>query len=140
MADILCVRVTIFHGCKHEHYTDVSMPVEALEFIHDNIDLTPTLLFSKITENWPDVERNQVYSAWSRKAEGLWKNDDDPVASVTALLKKWEGDADVFNLTLDEGVIGIAWGIKQVAKRLKGMIVEIAIDATCKYFHKCQYQ
>ncbi|PVF90972.1 hypothetical protein CPB86DRAFT_676043, partial [Serendipita vermifera] len=106
------------------------MPVEAIEFIHDNIDLTPTLLFSKITEHWQDVDRNQVYSAWSRRAEGLWRNDDDPVASVTALLKTWDGDVDLFDLMLDEGIVAIAWGIKRIAKSLKGKVVEIAMDTT----------
>jgi hypothetical protein len=128
------VRVTLVHNCRHEHYVDVSMPGDARQFIIDNIDLTPGDLYSRVASNWPTIERYQVYHTWSRNAEGLWKRDDDPIISAKSLLQGWKDDVDLFDLALENDVIGMAWGIKNVAQRVQGMIVEIALDATCESF------
>jgi hypothetical protein len=70
--------------------------------------------------------------AWATMSETLWKRSADQLLSVRALLSDLKGDVDILNLPEMESVEQIAWVMKKVIFPLKGKIVEIGIDATCK--------
>ena len=76
-------------------------------------------------------------------SEVLWKRDHSQLLSAEILLKEFGDDVDVFDVKTADGVQQLCWGMKKIASRLKGKIVEIGIDATCGYFehlkgcHQC---
>jgi hypothetical protein len=52
---------------------------------------------------------------------------------VDHLQSEWEDGVDVFDLSLREGVTALGWGVKRVSDRSSGLVVEIALDATCEF-------
>ena len=64
-------------------------------------------------------------------SETLWKRDQYQLPSAEILLKEYSDDIDVFDIPVADGVEQLCWGMKRVASWLKGMVVEIGIDATC---------
>jgi uncharacterized protein YunC (DUF1805 family) len=54
--------------------------------------------------------------------------------SAKMLLEEMEDQADIFAIDCEPGVNVLAWGVKTIAQALSGKIVEVAIDATCKFF------
>ena len=65
-------------------------------------------------------------------SETLWKRDQYQLTSAEILLNEYSADVDVFEIPVAEGVEQLCWGIKKVASRLMGRVVEVAIDATCE--------
>jgi hypothetical protein len=86
----------------------------------------------KVQSLFPAVSANQIHSAWSLMSEILWKRDLMQLPSATILLKEYGDDVDVFDFPVAEGVEQLAWGMKRISERLRGKVVEIGIDATCK--------
>lgn len=127
------VRVKLTHECQHVPYTSVALPEEASEYILANLNFTPTVLYEGLAKTWPALTQGQVYATWMRKLEGLWKKDNDPTASVHSLFHAWSNDIDIFELSLPKGVTAIAWGVKSIATQISNRVVEVAMDATCKY-------
>lgn len=107
------------------------MPEEAATLIRDNLHQSPTALYETLAKQWKNLTQAQVYAAWSRKSEALWKQNDDPIVSLKRLPGGWPVDVDIFDLAVPNGVTAIAWGVKQVANQIKNIVVEIALDATC---------
>ena len=52
--------------------------------------------------------------------------------SVKMLLEEFDDDVDVFEIDVAEGVQQLSWEMKKILVRLKGNVVEIGMDATCK--------
>jgi hypothetical protein len=65
-------------------------------------------------------------------SEVLWRRDKDQLKSAGLLLDELRDDVDVFQIETAEGVEQICWGMKKIAGWVKGKVVEVAIDATCK--------
>ena len=112
------------------------MPVEALEMIrHDVEDATPNMLVSKVWRHFKNVSRQQVYNAWAKLSEGLWKHDSDQITSARLLLKEYLDDIDLFEDVIPEpGVQQLCFALKRVLLGLKDKVVEIGMDATCNFF------
>lgn len=66
-------------------------------------------------------------------SETLWKRDKEQLPSVKTLLGELQDDVTVLDVPEMEGVEQIAWVMKKVLLPLEGMIVEIGIDATCRW-------
>jgi hypothetical protein len=66
-------------------------------------------------------------------SEILWKRDHLQLPSAETLLKEFVKDVDVFDVEVPEHVEQLCWGMKKIAAKLKGKVVEIGIDATCAY-------
>ena len=81
---------------------------------------------------YPLVTRKQVHKVWADMSEVLWKRDHLQLPSAKKLLQEFSDDVDVFEVNVTEGVEILCWGIKKTLARLKGKVVEIRIDATCK--------
>ena len=81
---------------------------------------------------YPLVTRKQVHKVWADMSEVLWKQDHLQLPSAKKLLQEFSDDVDVFEVNVTEGVEILCWGIKKTLARLKGKVVEIRIDATCK--------
>ena len=81
---------------------------------------------------YPLVTRKQVHKVWADMSEVLWKQDHLQLPSAKKLLQEFSDDVDVFKVNVTEGVEILCWGIKKTLARLKGKVVEIRIDATCK--------
>ena len=131
------VAIRLKHSVQHVSYYDVSMPSAAADIIRANIDWsTPSELIKRVQAQFPSVTANQVGEAWRSFTEVLWKRDDVQLVSATKLLAEFTEDVDVFDLRgIPEGVEILAWGMRKIASRLAGKIVEIAMDATCKRYH-----
>jgi hypothetical protein len=78
----------------------------------------------------------QVYRAWTSLSEILWWRDENAVKSALKLLDEYEQDGRAvrLNLTLPEGVTAIAWALPAIADRVKELVKEVALDATCELF------
>ena len=70
--------------------------------------------------------------AWTTMSKMLWKQCNEQVASVKALLSELQDDALILDLPGMEGVEQVAWVMKRVMSPLQGKIVKIEIDATCE--------
>ena len=52
----MLITVQLEHHRQHVNYVDVSMPPEALQMIHNNLEwLTPTAMVTKIQATFPNV-------------------------------------------------------------------------------------
>lgn len=128
------VRVMMSHACKHVKYYSVSTPEEALKYIESRLNDVPSQIYSTVARKWPQVTQAQVYSAWVRLSERMWKRDDSPIISSWKFLNQSPDDVDLWDVASPEGVITLCWGVKRVAEYIKDIVVEIGMDATCKNF------
>ena len=109
------------------------MPADAAETIRASLEWsTPGSLVSQIQNQYPAITANQVHATWTSMSELSWKQDKDQLPSAKLLLKELHHDVDIFDIKVPEGVWQLCWGMKKIAGRLKGKIVEIGIDATCQ--------
>ena len=109
------------------------MPTEALEIIQTNLEWsTPVSMVSRVQELFLNVTAKQIHAAWTQMSEVLWRRDKEQLKSAQLLLDELGNEVDVFEIEAVEGVEQICWGMKKIARGLKGKIVEIAIDATCQ--------
>ena len=128
-------KITIWleHHKKHPSYYDVSLPPGAAALIRENLEwFSPHEVAKKVLVTYPMLTANQVHAAWSTMSEALWKRDRDPLPSVKVLLGELQSDVALLDLPQMEGVEQVAWVMKRVVEPLRGKIVEIGIDATCK--------
>ena len=109
------------------------MPMEALEIIRTNLEWsTPVSMVSRVQGLFLNVTEKQIHAAWTQMSEVLWQWDKQQLKSAWLLLDELGNEVDVFEIKAVEGVEQICWGMKKIAGRLKGKIVEVAIDATCQ--------
>ena len=110
------------------------MPSGALDIISEHLEWhTLASLVTQIQKSYPTVTAKQIHTAWAQMSKTLWKRDQYQLPSVELLLKEYSSDVDIFDIPVFEGVEQLCWGMKNVASRLTGMVVEIGIDATCMY-------
>jgi hypothetical protein len=133
--DTELVSVRIHHHAKHLPYYDVAMPPGASEMIREHIEwLTPVAMVTKIQESFPSVTAQQIHNAWANMSEIYWRRDDNQMKSALALLDEYPDDIDKFEpMNVPDGVEIACWGMKKIAASLEGKVVEIGLDATCKY-------
>lgn len=130
------ITVNLRHHDDHVPYFDVEMPSGASDIIREHLEWsTPASLVPQIQAAYPNVTAKQVHAAWTEMSETLWKRDQYQLPSAEILLNEYSDDVDVFNIPVADGVEQLCWGMKKVASRLKGKVVEIGIDATCE--HTC---
>ena len=109
------------------------MPQEAADIIHENLEwTTPVLIIPKVQAAYPQVMGKQVHRAWMEMSEVLWKRNHMQLPSARLLLEEFDDDVDVFKIDVAEGVQQLCWGMKKILLQLKGKVVEIRMDATCK--------
>jgi len=65
-------------------------------------------------------------------SETLWRRDKEQLPSAETLLREFSDDVDVFDIEVEEGVQQLCLGMKKIRERLRGKVIEIGIDATCK--------
>lgn len=128
------ILVNLRHHDDHIPYYDVEIPSGALDIINKHLEwCTPASLVTQIQMLYPNVTAKQVHTAWTQMSETLWKRDQYQLSSAETLLKGSSSNVDIFDIKVSEGVEQLCWGMKNVASRLRGMVVEIGIDATCMY-------
>ena len=127
------ILIWLEHHMKHTPYYDVSLPPAATVLIRENLEChCPNEVAKKVLLSHPSVTAKQVHAAWTKMSETLWKQDNEQVASVKALLAEHQDDAAILDLPRMEGVEQVAWVMKKIVLPLRGKIVEIGIDATCE--------
>ncbi|KAJ6622226.1 hypothetical protein B0H10DRAFT_1944828 [Mycena sp. CBHHK59/15] len=130
----LNVTVCLKHVSEHVGYVDVSMPPEALDMIRDSVEwTTPVVMVAKVQAAFPNVTAQQIHRAWTEMSEPFWCFNDDQLLSTKKLLEEHTNDIDIFEpQDILEGVEMLCWGMKKIAEPLKGKVVEIGVDTTCK--------
>ncbi|RXW24909.1 hypothetical protein EST38_g978 [Candolleomyces aberdarensis] len=128
------VAIRLEHHEKHVQYLDVGMPTEVLDMIRDQMEwLKPATMVPKIQSVFPTVTATQIHTAWATLSQVYWRRDDMQLPSAKLLLEEFKDEVDVFDLgDIPEGAEMLAWGMKKIAKPLKGQVLELGIDATCK--------
>jgi hypothetical protein len=109
------------------------MPPEAMQMVNEQAEWDmPSDLATKVRLAYPQVSTAQVYNAWKAVSETYWQRDHLQIPSTRKLLVEFSDDVDIFEpKNILEGVEMLAWGMKKIAERLKGKVVEIGMDATC---------
>lgn len=137
------IFIKLQHHVNHIHYSDVGMPAEALQIIQDKVEwATPFTMVTKIQLIHPHITTNQIHVTWKEQSKIHWLHDEEQLPSAQKLLAEYGDDVDIFEpVNILEGVEMLAWGMKQIAKPLKGKVVEIGMDATCELYlcNKGQY-
>jgi hypothetical protein len=130
-ADIV---INLHHHYRHVHYLDISMPPEATQMIKDQAEwATPSILAAQVRKIYPQISTAQVYNAWKALSEVHWRRGDLQIPSAKKLLGEFGEEVDIFKPQhIPEGVEILAWGMKKIAERLNGKIVEVGMDATCR--------
>lgn len=110
------------------------MPAAALAIIRENLEYSkPNELVTRVQTLWDQVSAEQVYSAWARMSETIWKRDKDQLTSARVLLKEFSNDVDFFeDVVPPEGVEQLCFGMTWILQGLKGKVVEIGLDVTCE--------
>lgn len=128
--------VNLHHHSKHIDYFDVSMPPDAFEMIHGQVEwLTPSAMAVKVRSAFPDLTTAQIYNTWRTLSEAFWWCAEDQLESAKKLLAEFGDEVDVFELSgVPEGVELLGWGMAKIAGPLKGKVVEVGMDATCRCF------
>jgi hypothetical protein len=86
-----------------------------------------------IQQQWNNVTSSQIYSVWAKMSEAIWKRNPDQLSSAKELLEEYPDDVEVFrDITPPDGVQQLCFGLKRILHGLRGKIVEIGLDATCK--------
>ena len=125
--------INLQHNINHTPYYDVAMPPEALKIIQNSIEWSTLVsLVMKIQSMYPNVSSKQIHSAWSAMSETIWKKDEQQLPSAEKLLMEFPDEVDVLDLPKADSVEQLTWGIKKIVTPLKGKVVEIGIDATCR--------
>jgi hypothetical protein len=128
------VTIHIEHHEKHKPYFDVEMPPEAVDIVRDNLEWsTPVSITPRVQALYPNITGKQVHKAWTEMSEMLWKRDQLQLPSAEILLREFGDDVDIFDIPVPDGVQQLCSGMKKIAAKLKGKVVEIGIDATCAY-------
>jgi hypothetical protein len=118
------------HWCKHAAYVFVETPPEAVEYIKTLLFSPPTLVVTKIQEKWSHLRAKQIYRIWTQLAGDLWRRDPNPMESAKKFIREWPA-ADLWEFELPEGVVALAWGMKDIGVKIGKCIVETGLDATC---------
>jgi hypothetical protein len=125
------VNATLEHEIKHPSYVVTSTPEEAIEKMKKMLDYSPTEVATSLKKEWPHLLQKQIYRIWSQLCEAAWRRDANPMESAKRLIQE-DPSVDLWELAVPEGVVALAWGMKDIASRIGKEIVEIGIDATCK--------
>lgn len=96
---------------------------------------TSVALCACIQAAFPQVMSHQVADAWTKMSQMHWQWNGDQVQSLLQLLAEMGDEVKVFHPKgIPEGVEMIYFGFKKkVAMHLKGKVIEIAMDATCRF-------
>jgi hypothetical protein len=94
---------------------------------------------SKVQTAYPQVTSKQVHRAWRELSQTYWRRDELQLPSARKLLAEYPKEVDLFHVNgVLEDVELLAWGMMKIATPLKGQIVEIGMDATCKLKNRKQ--
>ncbi|KAJ7601326.1 hypothetical protein B0H17DRAFT_1155364, partial [Mycena rosella] len=118
------LAIQLCYTVKHTTYIDVSMPVAASDMIRENVKwLTPVEMVGKVQKAFPNVSVPQFHRAWTEMSELLL---------AEKLLHEFGDNVDIFKPEdVPEGIKMLCWGMK-IAELLRGKVVEISVNATCK--------
>ena len=131
--DLRTIKVRLNHHDNHIAYYDVALPPGASQIIRENLEWsTPVSVTPRVQAIYPHITGKQIHTAWTQMSEKMWRSDKKLLPSAENLLREVCDEVDVFEIEVEEGVQQLCWGMKKVGKRLRGKVVEIGIDATCK--------
>jgi hypothetical protein len=126
------ISIHFKHQRKHAPYVYVGTPPEAIEYMKTMLFCPPTAVVAKIQELWPHLRAKQIYQVWSTLSSDLWRRDPNPMESAKKFIQNWPA-AELWEFELPEGVVALAWGMKDIGKRIGKDIVETGLDATCEF-------
>lgn len=112
------------------------MPAEVLQIIQEEAEWAlPSAMATKIQLIHPHITTSQINAAWREQSKTHWLRDPEQLPSARKLLAEYGDDVDIFEPEdIPDGVEMLAWGMKRIAKPLKGKVIEIGMDATCKLY------
>ena len=88
---------------------------------------------TKVRAAYPNLTIAQIYNAWRALSQTFWRRAEEQLESARKLLTENSNEVDIFKLSnVPDGVEILAWGMKRIADLLKGKVVEVGMDATCK--------
>ncbi|KAH9074988.1 hypothetical protein EDB83DRAFT_2312455 [Lactarius deliciosus] len=133
------ITIWLEHYMRHTPYYDVALPPEAAALIREGLEWScPNEITKRVQSTYLSVTANQVHAAWTTMSETLWKRGTQQLPSVRTLLEELKDDAALLDLPAMEGVEQVAWVMTKIMVSLRGTIVEIGMDATCKKHTKRQ--
>jgi hypothetical protein len=93
---------------------------------------TPVSVTLRVQVIYPHITGKKIHTVWTQMSETLWRSDKEQLPSAETLLREFGDDVDVFDIEVEEGVQQLCFGMKKIRERLRGKVIKIGIDATCK--------
>jgi hypothetical protein len=110
----------------------LDLPEVVEQIIQENLWSTPSVLTAKIQEEFSHVSAQQVYRAWATFSPSLWKQADNQMETAHVLIEEMSDEANLLDIQAPDSVEALGWALKKINNQLKGWIIEVAVDATCK--------
>ncbi|KAK7438928.1 hypothetical protein VKT23_009431 [Stygiomarasmius scandens] len=93
---------------------------------------TPNALVPVVQAEFPNITAAQIYTAWIKLSEELWKRADNQLESAKQLLEELGDEVEVMHTVNPDGVEQLCWVMKKIAGPLGQGTVEVGLDATYK--------
>jgi hypothetical protein len=123
------IRLTHHH---HAGYVDVRVTEEVKEYLRRNLRLTPRQIWEDLGAKTGNITEKQLHHWWMEFSQDEWKMEKDQADSAVKLIAKYENVEMMFHIR-ENGVIAIAFCVKELVRLVGANAVEVGIDATCKY-------
>ncbi|CAG8836484.1 24380_t:CDS:2, partial [Racocetra persica] len=121
------VNIKLTHE-YHTEYIDVHVTNEVKEYIQNNIQQTPRMLWENICAKNINITEKQIYRWWMNFNQYIWKKDEDQIYSAIKIISAYK-DIEIMMHRVDNEVTLICFGITEIIHCLGVNIAEIGVDA-----------
>ena len=125
--------IVVNHHTLHNLPPDVTVSENIKQFIKNNVDLFPQIIYSQLVANGMDItiRQKQIHYWWSVYMIEQYKRYENSFTSAQCWLSKYNYS---ILFVMDSSVHAIAFltGIEKLLQEQNIIISECGIDATCK--------
>ncbi|CAG8491544.1 13886_t:CDS:2 [Gigaspora margarita] len=122
------VTVELTHE-YHAEYIDVCTTNEIKEYIQNNLQQTPRVLWENIGTINVNLTEKQIYRWWTNFSQHIWKKDENQIHSAIKTILSHNDVGLLFYIIENESIM-ICFEIKEIINNLGVKATEIGVDAT----------
>ncbi|CAG8684911.1 11567_t:CDS:2, partial [Gigaspora rosea] len=124
-----CRQVTIELTHEyHAEYVDIRITNETKEYIQNNLQQPPQVLWKNISIENPNITEKQIYRWQINFSQHIWKKDKVQIKSAIEILNL-HNDIEILLYISNSEVIMISFGIREIIDRIGINATEIGVDA-----------
>lgn len=96
--------------------------------------MTQVAMVVKVQAAFPSVTAVQIHLHWLKLSKPHWRCDNHQLPMAATLLAEYGDIVNVFEpIGVSDDVEVLCWGMKKIVKHLRGKIIEVGLDVTCKH-------